>query len=259
MLWAFGFAAGAAAPAPTGTAAPASAQPAPPLVLRGPGSLAGIWVTTGYKTSRVSARSRVAVTSEGKPPPLLPAAAALLEKRLADADRGYPYPITLSSCLPGGMPMMMIAGAPYPIQILETPGQVTMIFEEQNHFRVIHLGGTHPDDPDPSFMGHSIGHWEGDALVVDTVGLTDRTTIDQVGTPHSDALHLLERFRRVDRGTLEVLMTLTDPKTFGAPWQTRAVFKTVPPGTGVSEYICENNRNAPDAQGHMSFQARPEQ
>ena len=253
-------AASAASPAPSTESgkrtpgAPAAAQAVP----RGPGSITGIWLVNGYKSSRVGARSRVLLTADGKPAPLRPEAAALLEKRLADADRGYPFPITLASCLPGGMPMMMVAGAPYPIQILETAGQVTLLFEEQNHFRVIHLDGRHPEDPDPSFMGHSIGHWEGNTLVVDTVGLTDRTTIDQVGMPHSDQLHVVERYRRVDDSTLEVLVTLTDAKTFTAPWQTRAVFKSVPPGTGIAEYVCENNRNAPDAQGHMSFRSRPD-
>jgi hypothetical protein len=67
-------------------------------------------------------------------------------------------------------------------------------------------------------------------------------------------LHLVERYRRVDRSTLEVLVTITDPKTFSSSWQTRAVYKATAPGTGVGEYICENNRNMPDAQGHMGFQ-----
>ena len=223
-------------------------------VPNGPGSLAGVWLMTGYKSSRTSARLRVAVTTEGKPAPLLPAAAALLEKRIADADGGYPFANTLTYCLPGGMPLMMIDGAPYPIQILETPGQVSMLFEEQNHFRIIHLNARHPEDPDPSYMGHSIGYWEGDSLVVDTVGLSERTTIDQVGMPHSGDLRLVERYRRVDRGTLEVLVTITDPKTFSSSWQTRAVYKSAPSGSGVSEYICENNRNKPDAQGRMGFQ-----
>jgi hypothetical protein len=231
----------------------AVAPAATPAVPRGPGSLAGIWVTTGYKSSRVSARSRVAVTADGKPAPLLPAPAELLEKRLAESDRGYPFANTMASCLPGGMPLMVIAGAPYPIQFLETPGQVTMLFEEQNHFRVIHLDGKHPADPDPSFMGHSIGHWEGDTLVVDTVGLNDRTTIDQVGMPHSEELHVVERWRRLDTDTVEVRVTIDDPKTFSSPWQTRSAYKSVPPGTAVGEYICENNRNTPDAQGHMGF------
>jgi hypothetical protein len=238
------------------TAAPAAgAQAAAPALLHGPGSLAGIWLTTGYKSSRVSARSRVVVTAEGKPAPLLPAAAALLDQRLADSDRGYPYPSTLASCLPGGMPLMIIAGAPYPIQILENPGQVSMLFEEQNHFRIIHLNAQHPEDPDPTFMGHSIGHWEGDTLVVDTIGLSERTTIDQVGMPHSEDLHLVERYRRLDKDTLEVRVTLTDPQTFSSAWQARAVYKSAPADTEFGEeYICENNRNTPDAQGHMGFQ-----
>ncbi len=240
--------------AAVGSAAPAGGQAASQSALHGPGSLTGIWLTTGYKSSRVSARSRVVMTAEGKPPPLLPAAAALLEQRLADADRGYPYANTMASCLPGGMPLMMIAGAPYPIQILENPGQVSMLFEEQNHFRIISLNGKHPEDPDPTYMGHSVGHWEGDTLVVDTIALSERTTIDQVGMPHSEDLHLVERYRRLDRDTLEVLVTLTDPRTFSSPWQARAVYKSAPPGTVVGEYICENNRNTPDAQGHMGFQ-----
>jgi hypothetical protein len=129
-----------------------------------------------------------------------------------------------------------------------------MLFEEQNHFRTIRMNGKHAEDPDPTYMGDSIGHWEGDALIVDTIGLTDRTTIDQVGMPHSEELHLVERYRRLDRDTLEVLVTITDPKTFSSPWQTRALYKHAPPDSGVSEYICENNRNTPDAQGRMGFQ-----
>jgi hypothetical protein len=147
----------------------------PPVVPHGRGSLAGIWIVTGYKTSRVSARSRVALTADGNASPLLPAAAALLEKRLAEADRGYPFPNTRSSCLPGGI-------------------------------------------------------------------------------PHSEDLHLLERWRRPDGNTQEVRVTLTDPKAFSSPWQTRSVYKSVPPDVEGSEYICENNRNSPDAQGHMGFQ-----
>jgi hypothetical protein len=211
---------------------------------------------TGYKGSggRGGARPRVPTTVDGKPAPLLPGAAELLEKRILDADRGYPFANTLSYCLPGGMPLMIIGGAPYPIQILETPGQVSMLFEEQNHFRTIRLDARHPEDPDPSFMGNSVGKWEGDTLVVDTIALSDRTTIDQVGMPHSEDLHLLERYRRIDRDTLEVLVTITDPKVFSSSWQTKAVYKIAPPDTGVSEYICENNRNTPDSQGRTGFQ-----
>ena len=220
----------------------------------GPGSLAGVWTLTGYKGSKSgSERDRVQMTVQGKWPPLQPWAQELLEKRIAMSVEGAPFANTLTQCLPGGVPLMTF-GAPYPVQILETPGQVTMLFEEQNHFRIIHMNGIHPEDPDPTYMGHSIGRWEGGTLVVDTIGLTDRTTIDQIGMPHSEELRVVERYRRVNPNTFEVMVTINDPKTFSQPWDTKALYKLSPPGTKLTEYICENNRNAPDAQGQTGFQ-----
>jgi hypothetical protein len=222
--------------------------------MSGPGSLTGIWIISGYKGSGggTPERARVQHTIDGKLPPLLPWATELLEKRILLSQQGVPFANTLTRCLPGGVPLMMF-GAPYPIQILETPGQVTMLFEEQNHFRLIYLIGGHPDDPDPSFMGHSVGHWEGNALVVDTVGLTDRTTIDQIGIPHSDELHVVERYRRTDQNTLEIVVTLDDPRTFTKPWDAKVIYKSAPSGTRVNEYICENNRNDADEHGQTTF------
>jgi hypothetical protein len=230
------------------------AQAAVQAVPSGAGSLAGVWTLTGYKGSAGSPeRERVLRTIDGKWPPLLPAAEALVEKRIVASQQGRPFANTLTQCLPGGVPLMTF-GAPYPVQILETPGQVTMLFEEQNHFRLIFLNGQHPQDPDPTFMGHSIGRWEGNTLVVDTIGLTDRTTIDQVGMPHSEELHVIERFRRVDATTLEIIVTLDDPKTFSKPWDARALYKLAPAGTAVGEYICENNRNSADEEGLTTFE-----
>ncbi|HUO21812.1 MAG TPA: hypothetical protein VMU59_04785 [Caulobacteraceae bacterium] len=219
----------------------------------GPGSLSGIWLNAEYKGSAKHPPRELTIrTSDGQPPPLLPAAAALLDKRLAEADKGDVFAGTTSACLPGGVPAMMF-GALYPIQILETPGQVTFLFEEQNHFRIVRLGGTHPSDPDPSYMGDSIGHWEGDTLVVDTVGLNDKTTLDLVGTPHTEALHVVERYRRISPSKIEVRVTIDDPGAFSKTWETRGSYKLTEPGTHIQEYVCENNRNAPDAEGHMSF------
>jgi hypothetical protein len=212
----------------------------------GPGSLSGLWTAPGYKGSaRTSPRDRVYRTADGQWPPLLPAASAELEKRIAMSEKGQPFTNTLMQCLPGGVPEM-IFGSPYPVQILETPGQVTMLYEMYNHFRVIRLNGKHAADPDPSFMGDSIGHWEGDTLVVDTIGLNDRTTIDEVGLPHSEDLHVVERYRRVDESTLEILITLDDPKTFSMPWDAKVIYKAAKPGYSMLEFICENNRNARD-------------
>ena len=143
------------------TGAPASPLPRrPPRQRRrtsaaGPGSLNGIWTAPGYKGSmRTPPRDRVYRTIDGKWPPLLPAAAELLEKRISMSEKGEPYINTIMQCLPGGVPEMVF-GAPYPAQIIETPGQVTILYEMYNHFRVIHLNGKHPADPDPGFMGHS--------------------------------------------------------------------------------------------------------
>jgi hypothetical protein len=220
------------------SAAPASAPAA------GPGSLSGMWTTFGYKGSgRNTPRDRVPRTIDGKWAPLLPAASELLEQRIKMTENGEPFATTLSECLPGGVPEM-IFGSPYPMQIIESAGQVTILHEMYNHFRVIYLDERHPAEPDPTYMGHSVGHWQGDTLVVDTVGLTDRTSIDEVGMPHSDALHVIERYRRVDKNTLEIIVTLDDPKTFTKPWDTKVIYKAGAPGLKFIEFICENNRNA---------------
>lgn len=205
----------------------------------GPGSISGLWTTVGYKGSRNnSPRERVLKTLAGEWPPLKPEAEDLLEQRIAMAEEGRPFRSSLSQCLPGGVPQTSL-GTPYPMQILETPGQVTMLIEMFNHYRVIYLDATHPEYIDPSYMGHSVGHWDGDTLVVDTVGLTEGTTIDEVGMPHSENLHVIERYRRVDTDSLEVLITIDDPEVFTSTWETRAEFAAAPADMTLLEFICE--------------------
>ncbi len=228
------------------TYAPVFAQSPAPTSTHpvGPGSLNGKWNTLGYKGSAQNrARDRVHRTIDGKWPPLLPAAAELLEQRLKAADEGKPFPTTLHECLPGGVPEM-IFGSPYLMQFIESPGQVTILHEMFTLFRVIYMDRQHPAEPDPTYMGHSIGRWQGDTLIVDTVGLTDRTSIDEAGMPHSEALHVIERYRRVDNNTLEIIVTLDDPRTFSQPWDVKVTYKAAAPDTQYIEYVCENNRSA---------------
>jgi hypothetical protein len=234
----------------TGLTYTVSAQTSVPTVAvpEGPGSLAGIWLTGGaanrgvrLASAATPERDRVARTSDGEWPPLQPWASELLEKRIKLSQEGNPEALALTQCLPA-VPAMLL-GSPYPIQILETPGQVTMLLEEQNHFRIIHLNGTHPEDPDPTFLGHSVGRWEGNTLVVDTVALTERTPLDRIGTPHSDALHLIERYRRSGPGTLDVTITVEDSKSFTKPWDVKLTYRSAPPTMKMTEYICENNRD----------------
>ena len=98
-----------------------------------------------------------------------------------------------------------------------------------------------------------MGHWEGDTLVVDTIGIDTQTTLGNVGLPHSEALHVVERLRRVGKDNLEVNIALDDPKAFSGVWNMKNTLKSVP-GTELQEYFCENDRNPPDATGKTGIQ-----
>lgn len=230
--------------------ASAASASAPAGASADPGRISGIWLNADYKTSaRFDIREGLIRTADGQLPPMQPWAAALVEKRIRDAEAGAPFATTKSVCLPGGVPQVMF-GPRLPIEIMATPGKVTMLIEEFTNFRQVFMGEQHPasDEIDPSYMGHSVGRWEGDTLVVDTVGLTERTALDPVGTPHSDQLHIVERFRRIAEDKLELVVLVEDPKTFTRPWTARTTFQAVPQ-MRLRENICENNRNVADAEG----------
>ncbi len=223
-------------------------------VAKGPGSLDGIWLNADYKgSSSYPERERVLRTVDGQLPPMLPWAAELLEKRIKDSEAGFPFASTLAQCLPGGIPLMLF-GDDVPVQIIETPAQLTMLFMEGNRFRAIPMNASHPEYIDPGFMGDAVGKWEGDTLVIDNAGFLERTTLDQIGMPHTEQLHIVERYRRTGQETMEIRVTIEDPGTFTQPWDARVTYKLAPPGTRVTEDICENNRNPPDAQGRSGFQ-----
>jgi hypothetical protein len=114
---------------------------------------------------------------------------------------------------------------PWQFAFIQTPGVVYILYEFTGLWRPIALDREHPKNPDSTWMGDSIGRYEGETFVVDTIGLNDKTWIDQVGHPHSDALHLIERFRRVDQDTLEVSVTFDDPKAYTKPFTGKKVFK----------------------------------
>jgi hypothetical protein len=224
------------------------------------GHLAGVWDMDhrSYRSStRFSARERVAVDINGKGPPLLPWAAELLEKRLKQADdEGKIFANNASKCLPQGLPYLLFAAVDGPIQIIESESQVTVLSTEMNEVWIIYLGAQHPKNVDPNYHGDSVGRWEGDTLVIDTIGIAaDKTTVDQVGTPHSDALHVVTRLRRTGPDDLDVRVLLDDPKTFTHPWERSVKYHRAAPGTRLEEYVCENLGNAPDANGFQGFHA----
>jgi hypothetical protein len=142
-------------------------------------------------------------------------------------------------CIPPGVPRTM--GQPFPWEIVQTRDRIIMIFEYQSLVRQIFTDGRgHPKDLELTYMGNAIGKFEGDTLVVDTVGLNDKTWLDPMGLPHSDAMHVIERFRRVDHDTLAVEITIDDPKAYTKTWTAQRIFK-LKPEWQISEYVCTEN------------------
>jgi hypothetical protein len=145
----------------------------------------------------------------------------------------------LTKCLPIG-PARGIQAGIMPFQIVQTPAVFTILFENQHTFRIIHTDGrSHPKDPDPTWFGDSIGKWDGDTLVVDTIGLDDRTWLDTAGHEHSDQLHLVERFQKVDGNTIKWTVTFEDPKYFSEPWS--VTLPITRQNTEIMSYSCEEN------------------
>jgi hypothetical protein len=159
-----------------------------------------------------------------------------------------------SNCMPPGMPRMMGSGQ-YPIEFLFTPGRVTTLHEAWMQTRTIFTDGRgHPDDLEAGIFGHSIGHWEGDTLVVDTVGIKTITEIE-TGMKHSDKLHITERIHlaKDDRDTLQVEITMEDPEALTAPYHRTQTYKRER-DWNLMEFVCaENDRNPVDAEGLTKF------
>jgi hypothetical protein len=153
---------------------------------------------------------------------------------------GPEYTFSLGEvCLPRGVPDTI--GEPYPIQIVQTPKQVVILYEAGDYFRVIPTDGRdHPKDLDPTWMGNSVGHWEGDTLVVDVVGVNDKVGVGEYR--HTTAYHLVERFERTRYDTLKYSATIEDPNVFAEPWTEAGTF-TLHPEWDIQEYICEENNH----------------
>ena len=195
-----------------------------------PRDLTGVWMERQNTT---------AFTAEE--PPFMPWA----EEKYKSAKPGYGPRATPDSedpilnCLPPGVPRIMLI--PFPMQVIQIPGEVILLFEYDHYIRHIYLDRReHPKELDLSWMGDSIGWWEGNTLVVDTAGLNDKTWLDQVGHPHSDALHVVEHIRRIDRDTLQDDLTIDDPKAYKKPWTGQQVFKRRPTWH-LLEYVCTDD------------------
>lgn len=148
------------------------------------------------------------------------------------------------SCYPPGVPRIYLLN--FPMQIVQVSGQVIMLFEFDHFVRRIYTDGRpHDKDAGPLWMGDSIGKWEGDTLVADTVSFNDKTTFDREGYPHSDALHLVERIRRMDHDSLVIDLTVDDPKAYTKPWAAKLIFQ-LRPDWKIMEHVCEDNASFVD-------------
>jgi hypothetical protein len=169
--------------------------------------------------------------------PFQPWAAQLRAQRLADHSKDHPD----AHCLP--ISPVQLHSHPQARKIVQTPGLVLIMYEANNGLRQIFTDGRSlpGNDPDPWWFGYSIGHWEGESLVVQTTGFRDLGWLDEEGTPFTSALHLSERFRRLNYGTLEIETTVDDPKTFTHPWSFK-LNQRLMPDTDLIEFVClENN------------------
>ena len=167
--------------------------------------------------------------------------------RAAAARGPQPEDNSTANCLPPGMPGIM--GQPYPMEFLLTPGLVTIVIEAYTQVRHIYTDGRAvPSDPDLKFHGTSVGRWEGDTLVAETVGFSPLTEI-AANIPHGDTMRIVERFRLTDPNTMTIETTVTDPDVLTAPYTTTRTLKRHRTWT-IAEYICEeNNRNSVDQNG----------
>jgi hypothetical protein len=186
-----------------------------------------------------------------------PAAEAVFQKRAADLAQDWPG----THCLPLG-PGAILAGM---YRIMQSPSVVALLFNVVGNggglddYRQVFLDGRElPKDPNPTWRGYSIGHWEGDTLVVETVGFNDRSWLDGWGHPHSEKLRVIERFHRVDFGHMDFQITFDDPETLTKPL-TISLPVDYQPDTEMLEFVCENERDARHlARADQSVKLSPE-
>ena len=221
-----------------------------PKTSEGVSDLSGIWLpdpgpraTVGIGDARRSPYF-IDVTADLKPEdvPFQPAAAAEYKRRVDRQGKDDPT----TRCQPTGVPSLDTY--PFPFKVVQMPSLVIILYENNTDFRQIFIDGRRlPEDPQPTWMGYSVGRWDGDTLVVDTVGFTDRSWLDRSGHPHSESLHLTERFRRLDVGRMEIAITIDDPKAY-----TKPITFTQPQrllaDTELLEHFCTDNEKYSNAR-----------
>jgi len=224
----------------------------PPRLPNGKPDFSGVWSNDGYGVPGQEGTGPTPKTvffditngMKGAAPPYQPWAAELYERRKADLAKDNPD----ARCLPIGALQML--AHPLPKKILHSASLLVLLHERNMEFRQIFTDGrTHPADPNPSWYGYSTGRWDGDTLVVDTIGFRDGLWADFYGSPLTDRARMTERIRRPRFGALEIAVTIDDPKAYTKPW-TVSVNQHLALDTELLEYAClENERDVPKLVG----------
>ena len=155
------------------------------------------------------------------------------------------------NCLPDGVPHGDLL--PEPFKVVHSKGVILFLYEVETTFRQVFMDGRKlPIDPSPAWQGYSVGRWEGDTLVVDTIGFNDRSWLDARGTPHSEDMRVEERFRRRDYGHIYLTITITDPKTFTQPITFSVVLDLMPDTDLLEHYCAENEKDDARIRGAAS-------
>jgi hypothetical protein len=217
------------------TNAPAATPSATPAMSH---DLGGVWMQ--YPDERVGGVPIVTGIDEKTRPPLTPwgqarfdAAVPFMGPRAIAGKENNPS----LRCEPESVPKSLIL--PNPFEIIQIPGRVFMFFEEFHLWRTIWTDGRAlPKDPDPSYLGYSVGKWEQDTFVVDTIGFNDRPWVDSFGNPRSEQMHLTERYRRLNRDTLEMQIIMDDPKAYTKTWVSAPRLFKFEPGWELGEFFC---------------------
>src|SRR5262245_8125756 len=221
----------------TSAAAPrtGAVKKAVPRFPDGKPDLSGVYAAGGGARGAAPAGGRGAAPGAAPAGPVLKSGAEKYRIVRGPDDTG-----ATSNCMPLVPPQSW--GVPYQFQILQGVNYVAIFHEYPGTFRLISTDGSpHPVDPDPSWLGDSIGHWEGDTLVVDTIGFNDKT--DLQGFRHTEDLHMIERFRRTDLDTIQYEVTIEDKNVFEKPYTLTRTFALRPDLRRIDEFICENNRD----------------
>jgi len=175
------------------------------------------------------------LTSEGKEPPLNAAGKAEYDRRQAAVKAGNKKIDPISDCLMHGTPRLLYA--PYPFLILQTTRSINFVHEANHTVRIIYWDKQLPEDPDPDYLGYSIARFEGSTLVIDTIGLNDKTWLDYSGLPHGEKLKVQERYTLSGHNTIKGTIRITDPDFYTAPWTTSLTLDRQP-GMDLKENVC---------------------